>query len=106
MAKKTIEFPLRNAVKLVPLKGKTEVTVTTTGDVMINDATPTAEHRVRSITLAETNYGRLSVSPGGMNTTVKVILPSDMATKENFLLEVHALFDQMILERIEMERFG
>lgn len=105
MAKKTIiEFELQNAVKLVPLTGKTSVKVTTTGDVLINDPAPSAVPRVRSIKIAETQFGCLSVSPGGMNTTVKIILPTEMASKENFLLEVHALFDQMKLEEIEMER--
>lgn len=106
MGKKIIEFPLLNAVKLVPLRGKTNVMVTTTGEVLVSDPEPSAEPRVRSITLAKTDYGRLSVSPAGQNTTVKVILPTDMATREQFLLEVHALFDLVILEKIERERFG
>lgn len=102
--KRIYEFPLLNAVKLVPRKGKTDVTVITTGEVDIIDPAPRAEPRVRRIKLAETQFGTLSVSPKGMNTTVKIIMPSEMATKENFLLEVHALFDQMRLEEIEMER--
>lgn len=104
MRKKIIEFQLLRAVKMVPVKGKTDVKVATTGDVLIIDPAPRAEPRVRSIKLAETQFGTLSVSPKGINTTLKIILPTVIATKENFLLEVHALFDQMRLEEIEMER--
>lgn len=104
MRKKFIEFPLLNAVKLVPRKGKTDVTVITTGEVDIIDPAPSAEPRERCIEMAKTSHGHITKSPAGLNTTLKIILPTVIATKENFLLEVHALFDLMKLEEIEMER--
>jgi len=95
---KTIQFPLLNAVKLVPLKGKTQVEIATTGEVAVYDPAPSPEPRPRNIVLAESIYGKLTSTPAGMNHIVKITLPADMATRENFLLEVHALFDNLLLE--------
>ena len=99
MTKKIIEFPLKHAVKLVPVKGDTQVEVVTNGDVLIKDSTPSPDPQPRSILLAESIYGRLTSSPGGMKHTVKIILPAELATRQNFLLEVHALFDNLLLEQ-------
>ena len=96
---KIIEFKLNNPVKLIPLKGKTNVEVSTTGEVLIQDPAPSPDPRPRDIVLAESIYGRLTSTPAGMNHSVKITFPAKMATRENFLLEVHALFDNLMLEQ-------
>ncbi len=96
--KKRIQFPLRNAVKLIPLKGETNVEVTTTGDVLIKDPAPCNPPRQRSILLAQSIYGKLTSSPGGLNHSVKITFPVEEATRENFLLEVQAIFDNLLLD--------
>lgn len=99
MAKKIIQFPLNNAVRIVPIKGKTNVELVTTGEVLIQDPAPSPNPRPRDIVLAESIYGKLTSTPAGMNTSVKITFPREMATRKNFILEVHALFDNLMLEQ-------
>lgn len=99
MRKKIIQFPLNNAVKIVPLTGKTNVEVSTTGEVLIHDPAPSPDPRPRDIILTESIYGRLTSTPCGINHSVKITFPARLATRENFLLEVHALFDNLMLEQ-------
>lgn len=96
---KKFNFALNNAIKLVPLKGNTNVEVVTTGDVLIQDPSPSHNPRPRDIVLSESIYGKLTSTPGGMNHSVKITFPAAEATRKNFLLEVHALFDNLMLEQ-------
>lgn len=97
--KKIIEFKLNNPVKLIPLKGTTSVEVSTTGEVLIHDPAPSPDPRPRDIILTESIYGKLTSTPCGINHSVKITFPARLATRENFLLEVHALFDNLMLEQ-------
>ena len=98
MATKTekIEFPLLSSVRLTPLSGDTTVCLVTTGDVVITDQHPSgATPRPHSIPIARTERGLLSSSPKGFVFTLKVILPVELASEEEFLRQVRLLFEKM-----------
>lgn len=90
---RTIDFSLKNPVRITPLSGTTNVSVRTNGDVIISDSVPSSQPRERSITIADTGKGTLSRSPKGLNRTVKITLPLMEASEMEFHRQVDLLFE-------------
>lgn len=95
---KKIEFTLTRPVRLTPLSGQTQVELTTTGDVLVSDYVPERPYCKRCIPVAFTERGQITSSPKGCYLTMKVILPTDMASEREFHRQVELLFDQMHLD--------
>lgn len=91
---KQIEFKLTRPVRLAPISGNTDVTVRTSGDVLISECECT-DHRQRSIPITSTKRATLYRSPMGLNHTVKIILPCDMATEHEFQRQLTMLFSRL-----------
>lgn len=110
MAKKfkKVSFVLNRPVRLAPKSGTTQVDIRTTGCFALNEEEPKmplpfedaarvccttyVPYSERQFTLCATPHARLSRSPQGRLRTVKVILPWEMASEEQFVREVRKLF--------------
>lgn len=96
---KQIDFRLTQPVRLVPMVGTTNVSVRTTGDVLIQECGET-EHRQRAVTIVETHKASLKRSPGGMYQTVKIRLRIGEASEHEFHRQLTILFDKMLTENV------
>lgn len=90
---RNINFPLNNPVRLTPVSGTTTVSVQTTGDVLVTEATESKTHHERAIVMADSGKGTLSRSPKGLNRTVKITLPLQEASESEFHRQVDKLFE-------------
>lgn len=95
---KIIQFPLTNPVTLIPIAGKTDVTINTTGKVLVTSdgETATSQPRVRYIKLSETDCSMLSSSPKGLFRTVRITLPVEHSSETEFHLQVTELFRKVL----------
>lgn len=101
MATKTIEFELKKATTLVPLKGKTSVTVKTTGKVMVIDSEKSEDaYLPKYYTIVGNINSRLMLSRHGRFRKLEVRLPSEESSREAFIREVNNLFDQDIVDKV------
>ena len=92
LKKTKTEFEVRNRTTIIPVYGKTEATVVTTGTVRIVDFTPSAEPRVRKIDVCSTANAKMWLSPAGVNRTVQICLPVK-AEQQAFEKEMDMLFE-------------
>lgn len=90
---KRMDFRLDRAVRLMPVCGAADVSICSSGDFLLSVPSVAAEPRERAITLADSGKGVLSRSPKGFNSTVKITLPTVMASREEFHHQVDILFD-------------
>ena len=100
-SKTRTEFELKNRCTLIPIYGKTQVQVETTGKVKIMDFTPSEEPRVRKIDVCSTKHARMWLSPGGVNRTVQICLPAK-AEQEAFEKEMDMLFEVLDMKEGEV----
>lgn len=84
---------MEQPIKLVPVCGDTEVEIETSGEYEVIDCKATVHRGPRQIVLAATEFATLSRSPMGMNRTVRVTLPTEMATMDNFIQQVESVFE-------------
>lgn len=96
---KQIEFVLERPVRLVPMRGESDVIIRTTGDVLVHDCSP-SEHRLKSITLTETQRASLKRSPMGLYQTVKIRLPLNEASEHEFHRQLTMLFDNVMIDNV------
>lgn len=97
MTYKTIQFDLKNPVRLIPLKGETNVNVRTNGDVMIIEDRTDSPRR-RDIVQSDTGVARLKITPGGQFRKVEICLRTDESCCERFYEEMENLFAIATLE--------
>ena len=91
-------FNLLHAVRLIPIKGETQVTVETNGICEIKDLIPKL-HEPKYRLLAGTLHGRYYRSRGGLNRIIKITLPAEVASKEKFVEEMFTLFNILELHK-------
>lgn len=89
---KKIKFLLKKAVRITPVSGTSNVSITTTGDVLVTESSTCNCHREPHTTLAETARASLKRSPKGHNIKLTVILPAIGASELAFHKEVSKLF--------------
>lgn len=94
----TTKFRLVNAIRLAPVSGQTDVTVTSTGCFSISNYKP-RYYNERFVKLAETQRGKMKQSPCGLNRTIQITLPTGMATRREF----HRHLDLLYLEYLKNE---
>lgn len=99
MEKRKIVFELTKPVRLIPIVGESDVEITTTGDVLVVDCLPT-EHRVRSVTIAETQKASLKRSPHGLYRTVSIRVRADQATETEFHRQLSILFEMALINNV------
>lgn len=97
---KKITFPLKRPVRITPLKGDTEVNVVTSGDVIVSECKADSCKREPPIKVVSTDRGCITCSPKGYMMTLKVILPTEMASEREYLKQVNMLFDKMLAEEL------
>lgn len=92
---KTVNMSLERPVRIIPLNGETSLNIVSTGDYIISHTSTSDAPRVRAITLADTGKAVLSKSPMGANRTLKIILASEEASKEEFMRQVEMVWNKM-----------
>lgn len=95
---KKISFPLKTPVRITPLKGDTNVDVVTSGDVLVSECNTNSRKREPRIEVVSTDRGCITCSPKGYLMTLKVILPTEMASEREYHKQVNMLFDKMLSE--------
>ena len=89
---KIIKFDLDRMVRLIPLSGKTSVSINTTGEVTVAEQVRNSTPRKKPVVIASTRHAVLMASPLGHSRTLKVILPEGRATMGGFFKEIVELF--------------
>lgn len=95
---KKIAFELTKPVRITPLKGDTEVEIITSGDVLVSAHNSNTRKREPRIEVVSTERGNITCSPKGYLMTLKIILPTEMASEREYHRQVNMLFDKMLSE--------
>lgn len=87
----TINFPLLEPVKIIPIHGKAHVAVCTDGDVAITKVGQSLHHKPKYVELTNTGRAKMKRTPAGQYQIVEIRLPMEEAIDEVFYEELDHL---------------